>query len=94
MPMPLSEFIPDDQFFDMRADGKISQKTMLRGLGFISMDEIDAIKDFVAESAGDAENRVAYAKDTGNKDEYNWWCGFAEALGEVMAKIDEISDGT
>ena len=79
---------------DLRADGKLSQKTTLRGLGFISMDEIDAIKDFIAESIGDAENRITDAEDAADKDECNWWCGFAEALGEVMAKLEEISDRT
>jgi len=84
------EFILGDRFMDLRADGKLSQKTTLRGLGFISIDEIDAVKDFIIESIGGAENRINDAEDAEDKDEYNWWCGFVEALDEVMAKLEEI----
>jgi len=30
----------------------------------------------------------------GDEERHNWWCGFTEALNEVIAKIEEIDEST
>jgi hypothetical protein len=72
-------------------NGQISRKKILTALG---LDELEVVREFVVQSMKEAEASLETAERDGDREQYDWWCGFTEALGEVMAKITEVADTT
>ena len=78
--------------FNPDADNRHIVKTKLRGLGFIPLETLEAFKDFVEQSMKEAETGIARAEEEGDKERFDWLCGFSEALGEMLAKIEELAE--
>lgn len=81
---PISNPIP---IIDFSADQKFITKNIMAGL---NINSFDTLKTFIEQSIKEAEITIKCAEQKDDKDQYNWWCGFVEALNEMMAKIEEI----
>ena len=89
------EAIPGRQLgrrFNPDADNRHITKTKLRALGFIPLETLEAFKDFVEQSMKETETGISCAEEEGDKERLDWLCGFSEALGEMLAKIEELAE--
>ena len=72
---------------DFIEDKKYITENLLQAFKITS---INLLKEFINQSLKETEISIALAQKNNDKDQYNWWCGFVEALNEMMAKIEEI----